>query len=123
MMKFIKKCTGIILLFIIFSCDHVVGEKGVVENELTGERIENVEVILSSEPADITDFTDSNGYFNAIKIYPCGPLSRCSPDFILTFKKEGFESVTIDENYPLAPSTEFVTEGTKDTLIIKMIPN
>ena len=107
---------------ILSSCDKEVGESGVVENELTGERIENVEVILNSDQADKTEFTDSNGYFSNIKTFSCG-ISSCDTDFTLKNKKEGFQTVTINQNYYRESSTEFVTEGTKDTLIVKMQPN
>lgn len=122
-MYFIKTCRVLFFFLVLSSCDHVVGENGVVENGSTGERIENVQVTLSSEPADFTVFTDSDGSFDATKTYKCGPLERCSPDFILTFEKEGFQSRTIDVDYRFSPSAEFVTEGTKDTLVIKMMPN
>ncbi|MCB0746644.1 MAG: hypothetical protein KDC52_11330 [Ignavibacteriae bacterium] len=121
-MKFTRKIFGIITLLILYSCDKEVGESGVVENELTGERIENVKVILNSDQADKTEFTDTNGYFNNVKTFSCG-ISSCDTDFTLTFEKEGFQTVTINENYYRELSTEFVTEGTKDTLIVKMQPN
>jgi len=117
-----KKIIGLITLLILSSCDKEVGESGVVENELTGERIENAEVILNSGHGNKTKLTNSNGYFNNIKAFSCG-IGNCDTDFTLTFEKEGFQSVTIDENYYHNPSTEFVTEGTKDTLIVKMQPN
>ncbi|RCU56363.1 hypothetical protein [Oceanihabitans sediminis] len=121
-MKYTKNIFGVIILMILSSCDKEVGESGVVENELTGERIENVEVILNSDQADKTEFTDSNGYFSNIKTFSCG-ISSCDTDFTLTFEKEGFQTVTINQNYYRESSTEFVTEGTKDTLIVKMQPN
>ena len=107
---------------ILSSCDKAVGERGVVENELTGERIENVKVILNSDQADKTKFTNSNGFFINIKTFSCG-ISSCDTDFTLTFEKEGFHTVIINENYYKESSTEFVTEGTKDTLIVNMLPN
>ena len=121
-MTFKRNIIAITIVTTLCSCDKEVGTSGAVENELTGERIENVEVKLVSEQGDKVEFTNSNGYFSAIKTFSCG-ISNCNTDFTMTFEKEGYQSITIDENYDRNPSTEFVTEGTKDTLVIKMHPN
>ena len=121
-MRYLTKLFIITNFLILSSCDSETGTTGVVENELTGERIVNVEVKLYSEQGDKTVYTDSNGYFSAIKTFSCG-ISSCETDFTMTFEKEGFQSVTIDEDYYRASSTEFTPEGTKDTLIIKMQSN
>lgn len=116
-----------LLIFIVtiisfYSCDGIVGESGVVENELTGERIENVEVKLTSNQGDKIVYTDNNGYYENFISYSCG-LASCDDDYSLTFKKDGFQIKTIDETYYNDSTAEFVTEGTKDTLIVKLEPN
>ena len=121
-MKSAKEIIGIIFLLFISSCDKEVGESGVVENSETGERIENVEIQLDSDQANKTVYSDSNGYFINAKSFSCG-ISSCDTDFTLTFRKEGFQTLVIDKNYRRETSTEFVTEGTRDTLIVKMLPN
>src|SRR5690554_6376441 len=117
-----KKIIGLMTIRYVSSSDKVVRESEIVENELTGERIENAEVSLNAGQGNRPQLTNSNGYCNNIKAFSCG-IGNCDTDFTLTFEKEGFQSENIDENYYYNPSTEFVTEGTKDTLIVKMQPN
>lgn len=110
------------ILPLLISCDKEVGEHGVVQNATTGERIADVEVYLSSDQGERTRMTDSIGYFNNYIFFSCG-ISNCKTDYSLTFEKIGFESLTIDNNFSRSSNAEFVTEETRDTLIVKLEPN
>jgi len=120
MLKPLMKSIIFLLIFILLvSCDALVGEDGVVVDSETGIRISDVSVkMVSDKGAYAEDLTDSTGYFNVIRL-----TSYYDNDYTITFEKEGFELEIIDENYFRDSTTEFVTEGTKDTLIIKLRPN
>lgn len=111
-MRKILVVSFISLLFI--SCDSLIGEKGVVVDSETGERISEVQVTLDNySPV----FSDYNGYFNAIK-----GVSGSERSYNLKFEKEGYYINVISEKYYFSEEAKFVTEGTRDTLIIFLNP-
>ena len=116
-----KKISLLVIgLIFLSSCDALIGEDGVVVDSETGERIANVVVKMESDVGlSATDVTDSIGYFNTVEFIGCG-LGDCDDYYLLTFKKEGYQTTTIDKYYFRDPNTEYVTEGMKDTLIVKM---
>lgn len=106
--------------FFFSSCESLIGEDGVVIDVETGERIANVTVKMqSNDGANREDLTDSIGYFNTVKMTGCG-LGNCDENYTITFEKEGYQTRSIDNSYYKDPNSEFVTEGKKDTLIVKM---
>ena len=117
-----KKLLVFLILLLLISCDKEVGEHGVVQDAATGERIADVEVYLISDQGESTRMTDSIGYFNNYIFFSCG-IGSCKTDYNLTFEKNGFETLTIDSNFSRSSNAEYVTQGNRDTLIVKMEPN
>lgn len=107
----------------MISCEGLIGENGVVVDNETGMRIEGVSVKMNSDLGSRETFTDTIGFFHATKFVGCGFLGNCDEDFSITFEKDGYEPVVITNNYYNSGNAEFVTPGTKDTLIIKLMPN
>ena len=104
---------------LLISCDSEVGEDGVVQNAETGERLEGVAVEMrSSEQGSKMDTTDANGYFHARKTFSCGIVS-CNTDFSIRFTKEGFQPLTIGDDY--WEDAEYVNQSRKDTMIVKLV--
>ncbi len=104
------------LMFLILACDGTVGEKGVVQDESTGERIEGVKVTLNSFYDDVIDSSNVKGYFYLFDDYSCG-IIKCDDSFTMTFEKDGYETFKIDERYSSSTQATFV----RDTLIIKLV--
>lgn len=115
---------GLIIIPILFtSCDGEAGLEGVVIDKRTGERLENVYVIMSSSYKTIETKTDLNGYFFAIDFYSCGgPGKKCDDSFTILFEKEGYEYLQLNENYQSDSSTIYLNDNKKDTVYIKMVP-
>lgn len=119
----IEKLIYFVALIALQSCDGFIGEDGVVIDSETGNRIPNVTVSLISEDGvSLETKTDLIGFFNANKLIGCG-LGNCDTDFSIKFKLEGYQTTTINETYARNQDTDFVTEGTRDTLIVKLTPN
>lgn len=116
-----KRILYLFLLILFFSCDKEVGEDGIVIDDLTGERIVNVNVSLNSKQGDRLKTSDSIGYFSNYIFFSCG-IASCNDDYTLTFEKEGFEDLVIDRNFSRSDDAEYVTEGKRDTLIIRLKP-
>ncbi|MEM6297330.1 MAG: hypothetical protein AAF740_01435 [Bacteroidota bacterium] len=103
---------------LLSSCDAVVGDNGVVVNAQTNERLSGVSVRMTSEKgASAVVLTDSIGYFDTRTL-----ANYYDNEYTITFRKQGFELEIIDEKYFRAETTEFVTAGTKDTLVVKLSP-
>jgi hypothetical protein len=105
-----------LLIFLMFACDGTVGEKGVVQDEATGERIEGVKVTLNSFYDEIIDSTNTKGYFYLFDDYSCG-IKKCDDSFTMTFEKDGYETFEIDERYSSSTQASFV----RDTLVIELV--
>jgi hypothetical protein len=114
-----KSCNLILfsfLMFLIISCDGTVGEKGMVQDESTGERIEGVKVTLNSHYDDVVDSTNVKGYFYLFDDYSCG-IKKCDDSFTMTFEKDGYETFKINERYSSSSQATFV----RDTLVIELV--
>ena len=108
-------------VFFLLSCDKQVGEKGVVQNFVTGERLQGVIVKMSSSQGDKTDTTNAQGYFNVIKTFSCG-IASCEDNYKIEFIKIGFDTLRINENYYSSEFVQFVNAENRDTLLIKLNP-
>ena len=108
-------------VFFLLSCDKQVGEKGVVQNFVTGERLQGVIVKMSSSQGDKTDTTNAQGYFNVIKTLSCG-IASCEDNYKIEFIKIGFDTLRINENYYSSEFVQFVNAENRDTLLIKLNP-
>lgn len=108
-------------VFFLLSCDKQVGEKGVVQNFVTGERLQGVIVKMSSSQGDKTDTTNAQGYFNVIKTLSCG-IAGCEDNYKIEFIKIGFDTLRINENYYSSEFVQFVNAENRDTLLIKLNP-
>jgi hypothetical protein len=104
------------------SCEGFYGEDGIVIDENNGNRIENVQVTLISDKGKIETYTDSIGYFYAQEFIACG-FSNCDEDFTITFEKENYQTLIINQDFWSLESTEYLNPETKDTMIVKLIPN
>jgi hypothetical protein len=115
-----KKSYNLILfsfiMFLMFACDGTVGEKGVVQDKSTGERIKGAKVTLNSYYDDVVDSTNANGYFYLYDDYSC-EIKKCDDSFTMTFEKEGYETFKIDERYSSSTQAIFV----RDTLVIELV--
>lgn len=118
-MKISKFTIITVSLLAITSCDKQVGENGVVEDFTTGERLHNVEVKMTSSQGNKTDTTNLNGYFSVIKNFSCG-FFNCQDDYQIKLIKNGYDTLTIDQNYYKSDLAEYVNEEKRDTLIVKL---
>lgn len=105
----------------LISCEGYIYEKGVVQDLETGERLQDVEVKLSSNQGDDVTITNENGYFFVGVFYGCG-LRACDADYTVQFHKEGYEILEIPDNYIQSKNATFVNPEKRDTLIIKLTP-
>lgn len=108
-------------LLILVSCDKQVGENGVVQDLISGERLQNVVVKMTSSQGNKTDTTNTNGYFNVVKNFSCG-LDNCHDNFQIIFIKSGYDTLRIDQDFYNSSLAEYVNEEKRDTLIIKLKP-
>lgn len=111
----------LLLTLILVSCEGQVGYNGVVLDSITRKELSGVKVVMDSYYQRIEILTYSTGYFATEYLYSYGIINR-DPSFTLTFTKEGYDTLTIDENYYSAPGTEFIDKSTMDTMIVKMSP-
>ena len=111
----------IFMILALSSCDGITGEEGVVENKLTGERLEGVNIVLKSHYDEIESVTNQVGYFQVFDSYSCG-IKKCDDTYKMVFEKEGFVSFSIDQNYYWSSEAKFVNNETKDTLLIELNP-
>ena len=121
MMKKGLVLTSLLSAFFLLSCDKQVGETGVVQNFVTGERLEGVVVKMRSSQGDRTDTTNAQGYFNVIKTFSCG-IASCDDNYRIEFVKIGFDTLRINENFYSSESVQFVNEENRDTLLINLNP-
>ena len=99
---------------LLVSCDSLIGEKGVVVDSETGERISGVQVTLNNySPV----FSNENGFFSVLKL-----VGYFENDYDIKFEKEGYHTNIINEKYYSGKEAKFVTEGTRDTLIVFLSP-
>ncbi|MEZ0005416.1 hypothetical protein ABH942_000767 [Flavobacterium sp. 28YEA47A] len=104
---------------LLVSCDKNVGETGVVEDAITGERLKGVVVKMNSSQGSRIDTTDIDGYFNVLKFFSCG-IASCNTDYDIMFLKDGYDTLRISQGYSRSDNAVFVTEGKKDTLLIRL---
>jgi hypothetical protein len=107
----------VIIILLLISCDGSVGENGIVQDSDTGERIPGVSITMDSFYKRIETISDSNGYFATEHFYSCG-IKKCDETFNITFEKEGYDKLEIDETY--RSSAKYVNQAKKDTLIIEI---
>ena len=112
---------ALVILVTFAACDQKVGEDGVIQDSITGERIEGVTIKLRSNAGNKTTVSDQAGYFNTKLNFSCG-ISSCEDAYTMTFEKEGYENLTTNERYYFKKETSFVTPGKKDTLMFKLVP-
>lgn len=118
-MKILKITVILSCLLILTGCDKQVGENGVIEDSVTGERLQNVTVKMISSQGSRTDTSDSNGYFSVIKNFSCG-IGNCQTNFQIEFIKEDYDTLSISQSYYSSDLAHFVNEEKRDTLIIKL---
>lgn len=120
-----RKINSYIIIFFLTlsSCDVVTGEDGIVVDKITEERVSGVLVKLQVDNGHYEeDTTDEIGYFNVIEVENCG-IIKCPDDFTITLEKDGYQTLTIDGAYYNSELAEWVTENTKDSLIVRLVPN
>ncbi len=118
MKKFLNFVVAI-FLFACTSCDVVIGESGVVEDSVTGERLSDVVVKMTSSQGNVTDTTDANGYFKVIKTFSCG-FDNCGDNYDIEFIARGYDTLTIGQSFYSSEDAAFVNDIKKDTLLIKL---
>lgn len=110
----------VVMTLLIVSCDGTVGYNGVVQDKVSGDRLRGVKVIMDSYYKSIEVLTYSNGYFQTLYTYS-GDFTN-NPSFTISFQKEGYAPLVINEEFYSDPETEFINNDTKDTLIVKLTP-
>lgn len=111
----------VIIPFFLVSCDAETGTDGVVIDGVTGERLKDVAIKMTSEQRDKEDISTTNGYFSVLASYSCG-IAKCESNPRITFTKEGYETLEINEGYYNSENAEYLNQEKKDTLIFKMSP-
>ncbi|KRD06489.1 hypothetical protein ASE21_20250 [Flavobacterium sp. Root901] len=110
-MKFNIKILVIIPLFLV-SCDAETGTDGVVIDAISGERLKDVTVKMTSEQGDKEDISSVNGYFSIILGYGCG-IAKCEGNPQITFTKEGYNTLEINESYYDSKSAQYLNQEKK----------
>ena len=106
---------GIIITTIfLISCDGEAGLDGIVEDSITGEKVADVNIEMTSYYETINTMTDSSGVFHASHGYSCG-IKKCDDSFTILFEKEGFDKLELDENY--RSKTDYVEINGNNTII------
>lgn len=103
-------------ILLLASCDGEAGLEGIVIDSQTGERLNNVNVSMSSHYETVATITDNNGYFTAYDNYSCG-IKKCDESFTVSFEKEGYESLQLDDDYLSASETGFLDEKKRNSYI------
>jgi hypothetical protein len=111
----------IIINFFLISCDAETGTDGVIIDGITGDRLKDVAVKMTSEQGDREDFSAVNGYFSVFLSYGCG-IAKCESNPKITFTKEGYKTLEIDENYYTSENAKYLNQEKKDTLVFKINP-
>ena len=107
------------VIALLSSCDKYVGTDGIVIDKISGERIPDVIVKMTSEQGNKNDISNDVGYFHTGKSFSCG-ISSCNTDYKIEFSKEGYNTKVINENFYSSSEAEFLNADKKDTLIIKL---
>jgi hypothetical protein len=121
------KSNGLILIGLITmiltnsSCDGEAGLEGIVINSQTGERLNNVNVSMTSYYETVKTVTDENGFFTAYDFYSCG-IKKCDDSFTVIFEKEGYKTLQLGNNYLSESETGYLDDAKKDTVTYNLTP-
>jgi hypothetical protein len=83
---------------LLISCDGLTGMDGVVNDSKTGEKLEGVNIEMTSNYKTIKTTTDTSGEFFTSHSYSCG-IKKCDDSFTIKFEKDGYEKLELNENY------------------------